>query len=164
MSGTPVNLALWAQRHGISAAALADLAALVVPPPPADAVPVASDSEAYAQSLVRLEAAQRGAYLFRNNVGVLQDENGRPVRYGLANDSKALNERLKSSDLIGFRRLTITPDMVGRDVAQFMSREVKARGWTWTGSPREQAQANWINLVLANGGDACFATGEGTIR
>lgn len=160
----PVSLALWAQRHGISDAALADLVNVVVPPPPPGLADAPSDSEAYAQSLVRLEAPQHGAHLWRNNVGVLTDERGRPVRYGLANESKAMNERLKSSDLIGWRRRVVTPDMVGTVIAQFMSRECKARGWRWTGSPREQAQANWINLVVASGGDACFATGEGTIR
>lgn len=160
----PVALAAWAARHGISAAALADLVAIVIPPAPPAADPVASDSEAYAQSLVRLEAARRGCYLFRNNSGALKDDNGRLVRFGLGNDSPALNERLKSSDLIGWRKRVVTPDMVGTVIAQFMSRECKPRGWKWSGSDREQAQFAWINLVVASGGDACFATGEGTIR
>lgn len=159
----PLALADWARRHGVSSAALTDLVSIVVPPAPPLAA-VASDSEAYAQSLVRLEAPRHGAHLFRNNVGVLTNEHGTPVRYGLANESKALNERLKSSDLIGWRKRLITADMVGTVIAQFMSRECKARGWTWSGTPREVAQANWINLVIASGGDACFATGEGTIR
>lgn len=153
----------WAQRHGVSAEAMADLARVVAPPPVANGLPVHSDSEAYAQSAIRLEAAQGGNYLFRNNVGVLKDDRGRPVRYGLANDTPELNKRLKSSDLIGFRRLTIGPEHVGTVVAQFLARECKARGWRYTGTDREVAQAAWINLVLANGGDACFAAGEGTL-
>lgn len=164
MTARPVALALWAQRHGVSDAALLDLVGLVIPPAPPAVPPAHSDSEAYAQSLVRLEAPQYGAHLWRNNVGVLTDERGRPVRYGLANESKAINERLKSSDLVGWRKRVVTPDMVGTVIAQFMSRECKARDWKWSGSDREQAQLAWINLVVASGGDACFATGEGTIR
>lgn len=153
----------WAQRHGISVAALAELVTVFAPPPPPDAPPVHSDSEAYAQSLVRLEAPQYGVHAWRNNVGALRDERGRVVRYGLANDSAAMNARLKSSDLVGWRRRVVTHDMVGQTVAQFWSRECKARGWRYTGTEREVAQAAWINLVLASGGDAAFATGEGTM-
>lgn len=120
-------------------------------------------SESWAQSAIRLEAAQKGVRLFRNNVGALKDERGVPVRYGLANDNAALNKRLKSSDLIGWRPLFITPDMVGKIVAQFLAREVKAPGWTYRGDLHEQAQANFIHLVQADGGDAGFATGPGSL-
>lgn len=125
---------------------------------------MADVSEAYAQSLIRLEAARLpGVTLWRNNVGVLLDATGRPVRYGLANESKAQNERLKSADLIGWRTVTVTPDMVGRTVAVFLSREVKPDGWKYTGTGREEAQAAWRDLVLAAGGDAAFASGPGTL-
>lgn len=154
----------WAQRHGLSVAAMQELAAVVAPPPAPDAAPAHSDSEAYAQSLVRLEAAQHGCYLFRNNSGALKDDKGRLVRFGLGNDSAATNERLKSSDLIGWRPMLVEPHHVGMILAQFLSREIKPRGWRYTGRGREAAQAAWIQLVLAHGGDACFATGEGTIR
>lgn len=132
-------------------------------------------SEAYVQSLVRLEAPARGARLWRNNVGVLVDANGRPVRYGLANDSRALNEKLKSSDLIGWRRRIITlADVVaagpdGLRIAQFVARECKPVGWTRAGPgdrerfAREEAQQRWIDLVNGDGGDACFAAGVGTL-
>src|ERR1700677_1701677 len=82
-------------------------------------------SESQVQSLVRLEAARKNIRLWRNNVGVLQDETGRPVRYWLANDSKALNEKIKSGDLVGWRPMLITPAMIGATVAQFVSRECK---------------------------------------
>jgi hypothetical protein len=120
-------------------------------------------SEAYAQSQVRLEAPTKGVTLFRNNVGVLTDINGRPVRFGLANDSKQLNEVLKSSDLIGWRPVLITPEHVGRTLAQFVSRECKAPGWKYTGTDRERAQKAWLDLVAAAGGDSAFATGPGTL-
>ncbi len=79
-------------------------------------------------SEVRLRAAELGYHLFRNNVGQLLDKEGRPVRFGLANDSKALNKALKSGDLIGWETITITPDMVGQRVARFLSVEVNAGG------------------------------------
>jgi hypothetical protein len=120
-------------------------------------------SEAWAQSAVRLEGAQKGCMLFRNNVGALADDRGRWVRYGLANDSKKLNEEVKSGDLIGWRRVTITPPMVGCVIAQFVSRECKRPGWSYGGDDHERAQLKWAHLVLADGGDAGFATGPGTL-
>lgn len=120
-------------------------------------------SEAYAQSQVRLEAPAKGVTLWRNNVGVLTDINGRPVRFGLANDSKQLNEVLKSSDLIGWRPVLITPAHVGTTIAQFVSRECKEPGWIYRGTDREVAQKAWLDLVAGAGGDSAFATGPGTL-
>lgn len=148
----------WARRHGISSEALAELAAMLA----ADGIVRETDvtSESRVQSNVRLLAAENDAKLWRNNVGVLTNEDGRPVRYGLANDSPALNKRLKSGDLIGWRRRLITHDMVGTTIAQFTSRECKPAGWKFTGTPREKAQAAWAQLVTIEGGDARFTTGE----
>lgn len=120
-------------------------------------------SEAAVQVAVRLEASQKGAVLWRNNVGGYYDESGRFIRYGLANDSKAMNKRIKSHDLIGLRPVEITPAMVGRVFGQFISREVKPENWRYTGTEREQAQLKFADLVISLGGDACFATGEGTL-
>jgi hypothetical protein len=106
--------------------------------------------------------AQAGVWLTRNNVGVLQDETGRPVRYGLANESKAQNEHVKSADLIGFRKRVIVPSDVGATIAQFVSRECKAEGWQYRGSKREVAQARWRDFINANGGDAAFVSGPGS--
>ena len=124
-------------------------------------------SEAYVQSLVRLEAADRNVRLWRNNVGVLLDRNGRPVRYGLANDSAKLNDAIKSADLIGWRPRLVTIDDVGSFIAQFVSRECKPVGWRPALSGdlfhHEEAQRTWAGLINADGGDAKFATGEGTL-
>lgn len=158
----PVSLTAWAIRHHVSLEALVELRTLMTAELPAPTDPK-EQSESWAQSAIRLEAAQKGVRLFRNNVGALKDERGVPVRYGLANDNAALNKRLKSSDLIGWRPLTITPDMVGGIVAQFLAREVKAPGWTYRGDAHEQAQAAFIHLVQADGGDAAFATGPGSL-
>jgi hypothetical protein len=156
---TPLHL--WAMRHSVTLEALAELAditgavAAVLTPP--------GDSEALVQSRIRLEAPAKGVRLWRNNVGVLENRDGRPVRYGLANDTKALNKELKSGDLIGWRSVTITPDMVGVRIAQFVSRECKPSGWKYRGDAHEMAQDRWNLLVTLDGGDARFATGEGTL-
>jgi hypothetical protein len=81
--------------------------------------------------------------LYRNNCGVLQDRRGVPVRYGL---------QPGSSDLIGWRTVTITPDMVGQQVAVFTSIEVK----TPTGRLRPEQQ-QWLDAVQAAGGIAGVA-------
>lgn len=132
------------------------------PPLPLDA-PGVGKSEAWAQNEIRLEASEKAVRLFRNNVGVLEDKKGRPVRYGLANDSAQLNHVIKSADLIGVRPVLIEPWHVGLIVGQFVSREVKAPGWQYTGAGREEAQLAWAQLINSCGGDASFATGRGTL-
>ena len=110
--------------------------------------------------LVRLRASQRGDRLWRNNNGAGTLSNGSFVRWGLANETEAMNRSLKSSDLIGIRPVTITPEMVGRTIGQFVSRECKRSGWKYRGTPRELAQKAWIDLVNTLGGDAAFTTGD----
>lgn len=158
-----MNLNDWARTWAIPDSALADLRARIVAQDPgAQATP--GLSEAAVQANVRLEASRKGLRLFRNNVGVMQDpETHTFVRFGLANDSKQLNQVLKSGDLIGIRPRVIQPEDIGKLLGQFVSREVKHGGWRFTGTEREQAQLNWANLVNALGGDAAFCTGEGTL-
>lgn len=152
----------WAIRHGVSAAALAELGAIFGIDAPTVA-PSKGVSEAAVQNAVRLEGASKGVTLHRNNVGVLPDRTGRPVRYGLANDSAAVNAAVKSGDLIGWRPIIITPDHVGLCIAQFVSRECKPVGWRYTGTDRERAQLAWAQLVVNAGGDAAFCNGVGTL-
>ena len=157
-----MNLHTWAQRWGVPIECLRDLQmtlGLYTPALPADA-PEAGKSEAWAQSAVRLEASQKGCHLFRNNVGALKDKTGRLVRYGLGNDSQALNDVLKSSDLIGFAPIEISTEHLGKRIAQFVAREVKEPIWQFRGDAHEVAQLNFLNLVNANGGDAKFTTGR----
>jgi hypothetical protein len=112
------------------------------------------------QALVRLRASQLGWRLFRNNVGVLQDVTGRPVRYGLANDSKQMNTEYKSGDLIGIMPVVITPEHVGHTLGVFASVECKREGWRPTASDkRYEAQCRWRDLVLSLGGYARIVTG-----
>lgn len=120
-------------------------------------------SEVGVQSLIRIEATKKGCRLWRNNVGAAYMKDGSFLRYGLANDSAALNKQIKSADLIGIRPVVITASMIGSTIGQFISREVKSSKWRYTGNDREKAQLAWINLIISFGGDACFANSEGTL-
>lgn len=121
--------------------------------------------ESTTTSFVRLDAAQQGDVLWRNNVGVLKDLTGRPVRYGLANDTPAMNKVIKSSDLIGIHPLLITPQMVGMIIGQFLAIEMKEEGWVFNHlEEREVAQKNFHDIVRKNGGRAGFATGVADYR
>ena len=142
------------------AAALADLQRTIVPPELE--LPSGLTSEAGAQVAVRLEASKRGILNFRNNTGALADESGRFVRFGLANDTPAMNRQIKMGDLVGLKSHVVTLADVGKLHGIFWMREVKKPGWKWprTPSEREQAQRRAIELVLSRGGDAAFTTGE----
>lgn len=155
----------WAAQWGVGMAAIQDLQRrLGMIGTDAEPMPelFTGTSEAAVQAGVRIEAARAGLRLWRNNVGALVDERGVPVRYGLANDTPALNKKIKSGDLIGIRPRVITPQMVGQVIGQFTSRECKPVGWRWSGTDRELAQLAWCDLVNGLGGDACFVTGPGT--
>lgn len=154
------DITQWAIRHGVSAQALHELDVLFGIETQLLATG-SYDSEAAVQADVRLEAAAKGIHLFRNNVGVLRDKEGRPVRYGLANDSSRLNKIIKSGDLIGWRRVRIEQSHVGSVIAQFVSVECKRSGWKYSGNDHEVAQLAWIRLIGANGGYAKFVTGSG---
>ena len=114
--------------------------------------------EATVSQQIDLEAPKHGVVLWRNNVGVAVDITGRPVRYGLANVSKAMNTMYKSGDKIGITRRLITPQMVGTVVGIFTSYEIKEELWKFTGTSREIAQQNWNMIVRANYGIAQFVT------
>lgn len=144
-----MTLSEWALKWGISNECFGDLVDLVF----GDMVD-GGMSEQAVQSRVRLKASQVGMTLFRNNVGAFVDERGVPVRYGLANDSKKMNQEFKSADLIGIKPVTITPDDVGRTIGQFVSIEVKRQGRINATSDHIQAQIKWATFVLSKGGDA----------
>ena len=151
-----MNYYTWAIKWGISQAAVDDLRkemGLFEAP-----VSVGATSEAGASQRVRLDAAYAGDLLWRNNVGACEDTSGNFIRYGLANESKAMNEKTKSSDLVGITQVLVTPQMVGYKIGQFTAREVKKPGWKYTGTPREIAQRKFGELVIARGGDFKFTT------
>lgn len=157
-------LDLWAERWGIAPAAIKELREQCGIDYSTVHVGGKDGSESRQQALVRIEAANLGVWLTRNNVGVLIDKEGRPVRYGLANESKKQNEKVKSADLIGIRPILIGPQHVGKIIGQFVSREVKEEGWRFTGHGRETAQLAWLNFVNTKGGDAAFCSGQGSFN
>jgi len=157
-----MNLYPWAIKWGVSVEAIEELRRLlgaIDTNPPHKA----GESEGAIQNRIRLEASQKGLRLFRNNVGACMDENGNFIRYGLANDSKKMNDLIKSSDLIGLRPLLIQQDHVGRIIGQFVAREVKAANWSYSGTAREEAQLRFLELVTSLGGDAAFTNQEGSL-
>ena len=99
-------------------------------------------NEAYVQNKIRLAVGSGEVRLFRNNTGALLDMQGRLVKFGLCKGS---------SDLIGFKSVTITPDMVGQKIAIFSAIEVKDKGKTTVD------QKNFINIVQKAGGYAGVA-------
>lgn len=72
--------------------------------------------------------------------GIVHLHHSQPVTMGLATGS---------SDLVGWRKRVITPDMVGQEVAQFLCVEVK----TPKGTVRA-AQEHWREVVNQWGGIA----------
>lgn len=103
------------------------------------------NAETDLQQRIRLALGTRpDARLFRNQVGSLPDpRTGRLVTFGLARGS---------ADLIGWRTVVVTPDMVGQRLAVFTSIEVK----TLTGRVRPDQQA-WLGVVRGAGGIAGIA-------
>lgn len=153
-----MQLEQWAADWGIPPAAIAALRQMYV----MEFYPTGNRtglSEAAVQNQYRFKMAAQGGVLWRNNVGALLDARGVPVRYGLANESKQMNEVYKSADLIGIRPTVITQAMVGTVLGRFVSAEVKESGWRYTGQGREKAQRNWLELVRSLGGEADFVTG-----
>ena len=59
-------------------------------------------TEQQIQQHIRIACSTGATRLFRNNTGTLRDQHGRPVSFGLCKGS---------ADLIGYRTITITPDM-----------------------------------------------------
>lgn len=57
-----------------------------------------------------------------------------------------------SGDLIGWKSVEVTPDMVGQRLAVFVSMEVKAAG-----GKLRPAQRNWLDVVRSMGGLAGVA-------
>lgn len=88
---------------------------------------------------ILLECGSGNTRLFRNNVGVLQDRNGQHIRYGVCNPG--------GSDLIGWTKVTITPEMIGQTLAVFTAVEIK----TATGRVTPE-QTRFLQAVADSGG------------
>lgn len=112
-----------------------------------------ANQETAIQNACLLRMSASGATVFRQNTGMLwagrvvaEDhgrivlDDARPVRAGLCTGS---------SDIIGWKPIMITSDMIGSTVAVFVAAEVKSK----TGKPTKE-QSNFIAAVLRDGGIA----------
>lgn len=104
-------------------------------------------TEADLMRLIQIRASVKGDRLLRNNVGVYRIGK-RFIRYGLGRGS---------SDLIGWKSVVITPDMVGSTVAVFYACEVKVD------SPTTKDQAAFLKAVIESGGIGIIARSEDDI-
>jgi hypothetical protein len=89
-----------------------------------------------------MEASKHNARLFRNNRGLFLTLDGsRKVRAGLEADG--------ASDLVGYKSIIITPDMVGKKIAVIAVAEVKRPG-----KYPSPEQKNFLRVVKESGGIA----------
>lgn len=154
-----MQLFLWASKWGVPSQAIEELKELY-------GINITNsgrnDTETTVSNMVKLEASQKGMRLWRNNVGAI-NTGGSFIRFGLANESSSINKKIKSADLIGIRPIKISQKHMGVTIGQFVSREIKSSQWRFTANERELAQLAWAELISSFGGDACFATSEGTL-
>lgn len=106
-----------------------------------------SRSEQAIQQSIVLTHSNNDVRLFRNNCGQCRSEDGRIIRYGVANPG--------GSDLIGLRSIVVTPEMVGQRIAIFAALEIK----TPTGRATEQQQ-KFLSMVEKMGGISGVARSE----
>lgn len=102
--------------------------------------------ETVLQNRIRLAVSSecRDVVLFRNHSGALKDpRTGRLIAFGLSPGSP---------DLVGWKTVEITPDMVGQRLAVFCGIEIKMPGF----KPRAD-QANWLERLDDAGGVAGVA-------
>jgi hypothetical protein len=102
----------------------------------------AASYEQAIQNEIRLELGNGDCRLFRNNTGCLRNDRGRVVCFGLAKGS---------SDLIGWKSVTIGPEHLGQTLAVFVALEIKDKG-----RPTKE-QKKFISCVQAAGGFAGIA-------
>lgn len=98
-------------------------------------------TEGEIQKRIQINACKnKNVRLFRNQTGVYQLKDGRYIQSGLAKGS---------ADLIGWKSIEITQEMVGKKVAVFLSVEVKTKNGRMS-----EEQQNWLNKVNDDGGIA----------
>lgn len=167
-----MNYEQWAKRHPEAAAELAQIHTDALNEKDADN---SGKSESWAQQQIRFKVARLGGLLWRNNVGATPaktdhhcprchfdfEQRNQPTRYGLCNESHKQNNLIKSADLIGIMPVTITQEMVGTKIGQFISFEAKKPDWTYNpNDPHTAGQAAWSALVRRYYGYATFSRGD----
>lgn len=106
--------------------------------------------------LCQVTASQHGAVTFRNNTGQAWQGTRLPSGGGMVilQEARPLYAGLcvGSSDLIGWKSIEITPEMVGKKVAVFVAIEVKGPRGRIT-----EEQLNFLQRVQQAGGRAGVA-------
>lgn len=109
-----------------------------------------SEKEIQQRILLKLNS-RRDIRVFRNNIGVaftgklVFEEAGRIILEFARRIAFGLIEG--SGDLIGWKKVVITPDMVGKTVAVFLSCEMKTKN-----GRSSKEQINWAEQVTLSGG------------
>ena len=96
---------------------------------------------------IKTKLSKLGFTIFRNNVGAWRAKNGQYIKYGLCKGS---------SDLIGWKPIVVTQEMVGKLVAIFSAIEVKRPSKSIT----SDEQINFIKSVKEAGGIGVIAKSE----
>ena len=111
-------------------------------------------SESNLSKDIQIVATKYRCILYRNNSGKFKDRFGRWVSFGLGNVSTLLWNQWKTSDLVGYTIVTVTPDMIGRELAVFTAIEVKLPDAKV--DARYKAQKKFIDQVKNHGGIAAI--------
>ncbi len=89
---------------------------------------------------IQIESSKiKGVRLLRNNCGKFQDKRGMWIQFGVGAPG--------GSDLIGWKTVEITAEMVGKRVAVFLAVEVKSRNGKLT-----EDQLSFLTAVRNAGG------------
>ena len=84
--------------------------------------------------------------LYRNHTGALRDNRGKFVQFGLSPGSP---------DLVGYKKIRITEEMVGQDLAVFIGIEIKTPG-----ENARDDQQHWLDRLEKHGGIASVVHSE----
>jgi len=123
---------------------------------------MSSNREGAVIARILIEASSAGWRLFRNSTGqawagrqVGETILGGGIRAVILEAPRRISFGLAvgSSDLIGWRPVTITPDMVGRTIAQFVALEAKSDGYKTV----TEEQGAFLAAVARAGGYAAVA-------
>jgi hypothetical protein len=99
----------------------------------------------------RIVAGRMKTVLLRNNIGAYRDQRGQFVQYGVGGKG--------AGDFLGWKTVVITPDMVGKTIAQFVSVEFKRS----KGGRVTEKQEAWVGAVNNAGGRAGIVASEDEI-
>lgn len=159
-----IQLMQWAAQWHVPLEAVQDLQrriGLIAGELPLPEELAGASEAAVSADAVRQARELHGAYLWRNNSGAYShDKPPSPgTRWGLGNESAKINEVMKTPDYVGIWPFHVGPEHVGQTIGQFCAIEMKKGDWSFSGTPRERAQLNYLELVLRLNGRAHFHNG-----